>query len=599
MHSLTALVDVPQAVVEVLVTAHMKEYENVQRFDIIEGVTLLATGEPGVVLNHWRSDSSLTAAFGSDIRYLSPATLGNLLHAVHASRRLNDQFADLVLLSISDEYGLTAISGNGAHRFFKRRLPSGGTVLSTQIKTVAIAESPAAVDRAYEDFFLGFGFHPDNKTMFVGVDQLSALSVWNPDTGIEERLTLESGFREVQFDTGSELMDLLFAATDRQSRGIDHCAVFLGGFDSALVCALLKELGKKVTGFTFDFGDDKYNQTNIDVVTDWLDIDHRWVPINESRILSGFNRLPSLLNAPGAQPHYQLHTVFAAEDVNHAGFQLALTGDGCDTIFLGYPSIYRRSTLMTRLKRMPVPVSWPMLGVLSMDSVDRLLGHVARTGRSALRAAALPYPAAGHLPTQYFDGVGLARLRVGESPPQHETLDEIRTRLAVGLDSLPPATLAFLGYSLTGSSRIKVDGSVMHTGVAQATPFKDPAVVRFANELPESSLRPEGDANRGLGKQYLIDRVIESGLLPAQVALQRKQSPSTSPIDNWYMGSLRDEILNQLEHLPFDWNRDYVENLLRPKGAEEWYRNRIALSPHALQVVGLLWSYAAFARLSG
>jgi hypothetical protein len=91
--------------------------------------------------------------------------------------------------------------------------------------------------------------------------------------------------------------------------------------------------------------------------------------------------------------------------------------------------------------------------------------------------------------------------------------------------------------------------------------------------------------------------VLKSGLLPSEVVLQPKQSPTTSPIDYWYMGELKSAMLEIFEDLPFEWDRDYVLNLFEPKLAEELYRKRVSLSHHALQVVGLLASYAAFARL--
>ncbi|MDZ7734137.1 MAG: hypothetical protein U5R31_14670 [Acidimicrobiia bacterium] len=46
-------------------------------------------------------------------------------------------------------------------------------------------------------------------------------------------------------------------------------------------------------------------------------------------------------------------------------------------------------------------------------------------------------------------------------------------------------------------------------------------------------------------------------------------------------------------------NRSYVDELLAPKLAERWYRERISISHHALQAIGLLWSYAVCARPPG
>ena len=51
-------------------------------------------------------------------------------------------------------------------------------------------------------------------------------------------------------------------------------------------------------------------------------------------------------------------------------------------------------------------------------------------------------------------------------------------------------------------------------------------------------------------------------MLSESVLAMPKQSPADSPIDGWYRGPLRGDLLALLEHLPFEWNRGYVEDLL-------------------------------------
>jgi hypothetical protein len=75
-----------------------------------------------------------------------------------------------------------------------------------------------------------------------------------------------------------------------------------------------------------------------------------------------------------------------------------------------------------------------------------------------------------------------------------------------------------------------------------------------------------------------------------------KQSPSTSPIDGWYAGPLRGVVDDLLAGLPFEYDRAYVDEILAPKRAEQVFRERVSLGRQAHQVIGLLCSYAAFAR---
>jgi hypothetical protein len=54
-----------------------------------------------------------------------------------------------------------------------------------------------------------------------------------------------------------------------------------------------------------------------------------------------------------------------------------------------------------------------------------------------------------------------------------------------------------------------------------------------------------------------------------------------------------------LEDLPFEWNRKYIETVLRSKMAENWYREKVANNSQTLQAIGLLASYASFNRVTG
>lgn len=595
-HGFVGFMGAPKQTVDAFQAQYVREGRRIDRLFADETCTVFGLGEEGSVLQSWSDGRRFAVAFGSAASFLSPESPSPLLDPILERGSISSELSDLVALIVEDG-AVNAITGNGAHRLFRRELPAGGSVVSTSLILAARVDCPAPVDRSYEDFFLGFGFFPDRKTMFEGVIQLPSSSTCRLVNGETRDVQIEATKSDLN-DMRGDLIDHLLAATERQSKNVGHCAVFLGGLDSALVCALLRKLGKRVTAYTFDFGQARFNQTHTDTVASFLGIERRLVRIDVDRMRTGIRNLPNTLNSPGAQPHYQLHTVFAAEDMQNDGLTTAFTGDGCDALFLGYPTVRARSTLISRLRNMPGYAMRGAIGLLSLGWSEYRLGHIARTARSVLRASMLDYPASGHLPTQYLDAVSLTQLRPTDTPTQQEPVNEIRTRLASGLEDTDPTRLAFLGNAATGASRIKVDGAIMQAGVGQFTPFKDPAVVNFVSSLPRSALLPDGSTRHDLGKRHLIDSVLDSGLLPEEVVLQPKQSPVSSPIDYWYMSELRSDVLELLESLPFEWNRDYVENLLRPKSAEEWYRKRIALSPHALQAVGLLVSYASFSRIA-
>jgi len=174
----------------------------------------------------------------------------------------------------------------------------------------------------------------------------------------------------------------------------------------------------------------------------------------------------------------------------------------------------------------------------------------------------------------------------------------VRARLADGLGGLDPVRLAFDGNAVVGQSRVKVDGAVAATGVAQSSPFRHSDVVRFVASMPQGFLRPDGEVASSSGKAVLVAMVRKYGLLPDTIVDQSKQSPSDAPVDGWYAGILRPRLEALLDHLPFGWDRRWLDDVLAPKWVEERYRERVSLAHHTFQVVGMLASYASFCAVA-
>jgi hypothetical protein len=504
---------------------------------------------------------------------------------------------------------MSAAVGAGWHRLFVAAAPDGGTVVSSNLGLLArLLGDGTGPDRSMEDFLLGFGFLPDDRTVHRNIRTLPPGEYrWGADdpahpgsagsAGSTPSRSAVSDRPVPSFDAAVRELHVRFTEVVEDLAGPSRdAAVLLGGFDSALVAATLARLGRRITTYTYGFGDPRYEQRNVALVTETVGSTERWVRIDPGTIMRGLESFGKVFPQPGPQPHYQIHTLAAAREIRGDGFDRVFTGDGCDAVFLGYPTVSRRARLMERLGALPRPVVSAALSVASIRAVDERLGHVARMLRSTLGTLELPMPARGHLPTRYLDDVALARLRTGTPPPQDETVDSTRLRLAAGLEDLDPVRLAFHGNSLTGQSRIKVDGTLGASGLRQYTPFSHPHLRDFVTSLPVEYLRPPGTSASAAGKALLVEMVRRNDLLPAAIVDMPKQSPADSPVDGWYSGPLRSEVLSLLESLPFAWDRAYVENLLRPKRAEQLYRERVAIAHSASQAVGLLASYASFHR---
>lgn len=559
-----------------------------------DGVWLGRSARPGGVLADATSGTRAVAAVGSAVTDATRAAAD----AGAALRRHGTP--ELATLTVDVEAGwLHADAGPGTQALFVGEAPEGGTVVGSSLALVAeCIGANGQIDRSAEDFLLGFGFLPDDRTVHPGVRSLrdAQLALGGAPVAAEPDVVAEHPPQVSSFDEAVEVLhDLYMGVMEQQAGAARSHAVLLGGFDSALVTATLRRLGHDVATYTFGFGNPTYEQRNVGLVSRSTGSTEHWVDITPEIIGDGLRRFGSTFAQPGPQPHYQIHTLAAAGRIRDDGFDHVFTGDGCDAVFLGYPMVNTRARLIGSLSKVPSPAVRGALAATSLGVADRHLGHIARMSRSTLGNLLAGGVVGGHLPTRYLDDVALRRLRVGTPPVQDESVGEIRQRLAASVQHLDRTRLAFHGNALTGQSRVKVMGAVGATGVAQSTPFTHPRVAAFVSSLPTEYLRPAGSAAGSSGKALLVEMARRHRLLPDEVIDMPKQSPVDSPIDRWYAGELRPLVFDLLDQLPFEWDRTYVEEILRPRRVEELYRRRISLGHHTFQAVGLLLSYASFA----
>ncbi len=186
-------------------------------------------------------------------------------------------------------------------------------------------------------------------------------------------------------------------------------------------------------------------------------------------------RFDELINQPGAQPHYQLHTVHASNVIAADGHSHIFNGDGCDAVFLGYPTVNQRAAARSRVSdrsRRPCTTRCSACSRAPPSSAGSAMSR-ASDARSSGASTSRP-TRAGHLATRYLDDVSLRRVRRGVAPAQAEPVDTTRERLAEAVAGLDRTRLAFHGNALTAQSKAKVEGSVAVSGLAQFSPFLHP-----------------------------------------------------------------------------------------------------------------------------
>ena len=114
-------------------------------------------------------------------------------------------------------------------------------------------------------------------------------------------------------------------------------ALLSGGLDSAMICAIAADQGKKLPVFTLGYNEyGAYDErANAAVTAKYLGLEHTEIIISqndfEEHLDELLNHMDEPLNDPAALPLYVLMKKIAAE-----GYKVVLSGEGSDELFLGY-----------------------------------------------------------------------------------------------------------------------------------------------------------------------------------------------------------------------------------------------------------------------
>jgi hypothetical protein len=533
-------------------------------------------------------------------------------------RTLGTAFLD----GLSGHYGIAVLdSGTGtvhlaADPYGQRTLyvstANGRLAFSSNLSTLGqLLGEDLLVDRGWEDFFLIYGFYPDDRTPFVGASALHAgqfLSWRNgrvsTRTITSAKATLPDNFveatRERSLDTAVDLLyDSFMQALEEQTASAREAGVLLGGFDSALVAAGLQRLGKKVSTWSFHYDDARYNQPYTEDIAAFLGTRHEWVHITEQTLRAGLDRFAYLFNQPTNWPNYVIQTAVVCERMREAGLDFAYSGDGCDTVFLGYPGTWRRARVLQQVPSMPQWLSEALAAILARPLIERHVGHPWRVMLNLIRTASWSPHARGYLSFRILDEVSLRQLRSGSDPVQESELRDAAEALARPYAGLPSLRLAYLGKSCVSPNRNKMSGSSDLSGLPILSPYMHPGFKLLAQSLPEEFCRPqESTASKITGKYILMKMAEDKRLLPSEVIFQKKMAAVDAPVDAWYAGPMRGFMLDKMASLPFAASERYLESLLDPHLAEQLFQKYLLTDKVIKHAPSLLATYACFCGLA-
>jgi asparagine synthase (glutamine-hydrolysing) len=449
-------------------------------------------------------------------------------------RRLDGMFA-FVLYDHKNQRALFARDRAGKKPLFYSE-SDGGVWFASEPKALFAAGLARVPALEHLGMLLGAGYAPAPATMYQGVcelmpgeqatlargTKLRASSFWRaPFAGPRSTLGREDAAREVR--------RLFVAAVERRMEADVPIGAFLsGGVDSTLVVGVMRELlGQPIKTFSLGFaGDARYDETRFArAVAERFKTEHTEFIVDPTSI----EEVEKLVDAyDGAFADASAIPTSIISKLTRERVGVALTGDGGDEIFCGYPrflAIERAESLPSALRR---PLS-RMGKHMSTGRRGRRLGRVVNVAAAPLGERAMRW-------TSVFDE-DLTELLRDDGPQGATAVPWSTTQLAAygpGGTALGRTLAHNFSTYLPFDLLVKADRASMMHSLELRSPFLDRELVEFAATLPAGHLR------RGRETKVILKEAFPD-LLPQAVS-ERPKMGFGLPLGTWFRGPWRSYI---------------------------------------------------------
>jgi asparagine synthase (glutamine-hydrolysing) len=396
---------------------------------------------------------------------------------------------------------------------------------------------------------VAYSYVPSPATVFRNVHKLPPGAILSIAAGGEPRIERYWAIEDVaakrgtaKFDAGEavDALDALLRDSIRRRMIADvPVGAFLsGGIDSSTVVALMQaESSAPVRSFTIGFGDAAYDESAIArQVADHLRTDHTEIRLDASDALGLVSKIPDWFDEPFADSS-QLPTYLVAK-VTRKHVTVALSGDGGDELFAGYPKYVWLDQIWRAAGRLPRPLR-ALAGSALSGTPESMLKPIASALLDAGRAERIGEKSrrlALALSAYDADSAGLALARVGiDRPLVHGASHGYRLAPLTGLsphltDLVSRMQVNDIVTYLPDDILTKVDRCTMAVSLEAREPLLDHRLIEFVWSLPR-------DVHHTGGPKGLLRAVLGRYVPPAW--MDRPKRGFSIPLADWLRGPLR------------------------------------------------------------
>lgn len=343
-------------------------------------------------------------------------------------------------------------------------------------------------------------------------------------------------------DAKNELEKILKSAFEYRMVSDVPVGVFLsGGYDSSAIAALLQTgRSQKLKTFTIGFEEQKYNEAPFaKKIADHLGTDHTEHYCTHKEAFEIIPKLPDIYDEPFGDNSIIPTTLVSQLAIKNV--KVALSGDGGDEIFAGYPKF---GMSLNYTSKFPRWIQSMLSSGMSLVNPDRIPGsdkafNFSTRYRKMQQIWGNQNPAfAMKVISQFHSSTELAKLL--KHPFQNRDTDfDIGSEINAYNDDLNRMLAIDFKTFLVDNNLTKVDRATMSVSLEGREPLLDHRIVEFAAQLP-SNFKFEN------GKTKIILKDIVHRYIPKSI-MERPKMGFIVPIMGWFRKELKEVIMEHLD----------------------------------------------------
>lgn len=347
---------------------------------------------------------------------------------------------------------------------------------------------------------------------------------------------------DLSFEEAKEqLHELLKSACEYRMIADTEVGIFLsGGFDSSLATAILQtSRTKRINTFSIGFEEEKFNEAPYaKAVAQHLKTNHHELVCSANDALELIPELPDFYDEPFADSS-AIPTMLVSR-LASSKVKVALSADGGDEVFGGYPRYYNKLDDFYKVQSVPDILRKPLSQLLSLplkistnknpqykirlEKLKKILVHQARADLFRYRSEPIHYSDIEIKKLIKKKNIDLSRRSFYDDIQLRETLDPAMLMMALEYKT-----------TLVDDLLVKVDRATMAFSLEGREPFLDHRLVEFAARL-NSKFHYRNKSAKSLLREICFEYVPKN-------IMERPKKGFAIPTDKWLHNELKEMVM--------------------------------------------------------